>query len=398
MSRKSILFLIIVLYFFAGTLSVFSQLRVTNDKVVVGTTHTIHSEILNENRPYLVYLPPGYETSLNKYSVMYLLDGREHFLHTSGIVEFLSRLGVMPQMIIVAIPNTKDRTHDLTPPLSDSSANFPTAGGADKFLSFIGDELMPLINKTYRTIPYNILAGHSFGGLFVVNALVKRADLFNSYISISPSLWWDNGSYVKSTEKYLEENPSVKKSIYFTVGAEEPQRMHAPLEQLVDFLKKNAPENFKWDYKNLPNDDHGLTPHESIFYGLRFIFSDWRLPADLTSLGLKGMQERFRKLSEELNVKLDVPERDINILGYQLLNQKKVKEAIDVFKYNVEKFPGSANVYDSLGDGLEADGQLVLARQNCETAVKKGAETNDPNLNLYKDHLEKLNKKIHEGE
>lgn len=398
MGRRISLFLFVV-FFFSGSHNIINaQLRIQNDKVILGTAHTIHSDILNENRPYYIYLPPGYETSMNKYPVLYMLDGMEHFLHVSGIAEFLSRQGAMPQMIIVAIPNTSDRTHDLTPPLSDSVKNFPTAGGGDTFLNFIGDELMPAVNKTYRTISYNILAGHSFGGLFVVNALIKRPDLFNAYISISPSMWWDKGSYVTKTEKFLEQNPSIKKSIYFTIGKEEGEQMHAQLGKLIDFLTEKSPKNFKWQFKEFKNDDHGLTPHESLFYGLRFIYSDWRLPADLAALGLEGLQKRFQKISEEFNVRLEVPERAVNLLGYQLLNQKKVKDAINAFQYNVEKYPGSANVYDSLGDGLEADGQMELARLNCELAVKKGTEANDPNLQLYKDHLEKVNKKISEGE
>ncbi len=133
--------------------------------IQLGIQTTLQSEIMGEARPLLIYTPDGYEQSSATYPVIYLLDGDGHLLHTAGATQFLARNGKMPEVIIVGLPNT-DRTRDLTPALSTPDERFPTAGGADTFLSFIADELVPFIDENYRTAPYRILIGHSFGGLF----------------------------------------------------------------------------------------------------------------------------------------------------------------------------------------------------------------------------------------
>ncbi|TFH66787.1 MAG: alpha/beta hydrolase [Gemmatimonadales bacterium] len=101
-------------------------------------------------------------------------------------------------MIVVAIPNTGDRTRDLTPASETEHAGtgFPTAGGADRFLGFLADELIPHIDSTYRTETFRVLVGHSIGGLFATHALLTRPDLFRGYVAISPILWWNRKSLV----------------------------------------------------------------------------------------------------------------------------------------------------------------------------------------------------------
>ena len=113
----------------------------------LGESREIHSDILGEDRPFIVGLPAGYADGEDTYPVVYLLDGPGHFHHTTGTARFLATQNRMPGVIIVAIPNT-DRTRDLTPPISvDSLGTFPTAGGADNFLEFISTELQPNIDQ-----------------------------------------------------------------------------------------------------------------------------------------------------------------------------------------------------------------------------------------------------------
>jgi predicted alpha/beta superfamily hydrolase len=162
-----------------------------------GARVAIKSEVLGEERVILIRTPPGYERNGQRYPVLYLTDGDAHLGHTSGTIEFLSRNGRMPEMIVVAITNT-DRTRDLTPTNASmlrpdgTEMKFPTSGGADKFLKFIETELIPKIEKDYRTQPYRVFAGHSFGGLFAIHSFLTRPESFNAYIAVSPSMQWDN--------------------------------------------------------------------------------------------------------------------------------------------------------------------------------------------------------------
>ena len=189
----------------------------------IGKSYVLKSEVLGEERPFSVYLPNGYSPTGNPTPVMYLLDGDYHFHHTTGVVHFLSTQGRMPEMIVVAIPNTTDRTRDLTPEIvkdDQAKKNFPTGGKANTMLSFIKDELMPHIDKQYNTSPYTMLIGHSFGGIFAVNAFLEEPDLFDSYISISPSMWWDDQSLVEKAEKFLDKKPNLNTYFYMTMGNE----------------------------------------------------------------------------------------------------------------------------------------------------------------------------------
>ena len=132
------------------------------------TKLTLKSAVLGEERLVLVRTPAGYETNKLSYPVLYMTDGDAHMGHTASTIEFLTRNGCIPDLIVVGITNT-DRTRDLTPVKSTNKnaageLQFPTSGGADNFLKFIETELIPRIEKEYRVQPYRILAGHSLGG------------------------------------------------------------------------------------------------------------------------------------------------------------------------------------------------------------------------------------------
>jgi predicted alpha/beta superfamily hydrolase len=123
--------------------------------------------------------------------VLYLLDGESNFEFTAAIIHFLAENERIPGMIVVGIDSgdRSQRTHDLTAPSQvEIERRFsPGNGGADVFLAFIDSELVPYVEKNYRTRPYRILVGHSFGGLFAIHTLATRPMLFNAYIAIDPT-------------------------------------------------------------------------------------------------------------------------------------------------------------------------------------------------------------------
>lgn len=146
----------------------------------VSTRMTIDSKILGEERSLWLRLPPSYGRAAAHYPTLYLTDGDAQMLHTVSTVAFLERQGRIPEMIVVGVNNT-DRTRDLTPSAASpgAAALQPTAGGAGNFLAFFEKELIPWVDSKYRTRPFRIFAGHSFGGLFAVNALATRPELLS---------------------------------------------------------------------------------------------------------------------------------------------------------------------------------------------------------------------------
>jgi predicted alpha/beta superfamily hydrolase len=357
----------------------------------IGEMHTITSTVLGEERRLIVGLPQGYEGGSQHYPVMYLLDGGGHFHHTTGITQFLANQGRMPQMIVVAIPNT-NRTRDLTPAPGEDSERFPTAGGADDFLSFIADELVPWVNDNFRTADYSVLVGHSFGGLFANYALLTRPEAFNAYVSISPSLWWNDRSLVEEARNTVEQQPWSGRYLYMTMGDEGGDMLPAAAA-FTSVLKASPPEGFAWEFVWMNDEDHGSIPHKTTYDALEWVFADFRVPRNLTVMGVDGLQQHFAMVSEKY-FDVDVPENLINQLGYQYLGQGDTERAIEAFELNVEMYPQSANVYDSLGDAYDAAGQDQIAMENYERAYRMAERTNHQSLAIYKANYDRMTQKL----
>ncbi len=348
---------------------------------------TIKSTVLSEDRVILVRTPAGYETNKLSYPVLYMTDGDAHIAHTSTTVEFLARNGRMSEMIIVGIPNT-DRTRDLTPSaaVGPNAAQFPTAGGADKFLKFIETELIPEIEKTYRVQPYRVLAGHSFGGLFALHAMITRPELFKSYIAVSPSLQWSDEATLKRMETFLAGRKELDATLFTSLG-NEPGDIGNAFVSFKKLLEKSKIKGFEWEAEQFNDEDHGSVVLRSHYLGLRKVYDGWQMPRDpatgARAGGLKAAEEHYQRLTKKFGYPIPVPENLINQLGYQMLGAQKFDEAIEIFKTNVERYPNSANVYDSLGEAYEKSGRLDKALPQYERAQMLSQQNNDPNAAVF---------------
>jgi predicted alpha/beta superfamily hydrolase len=354
-------------------------------------TLSLHSSVLGEDRAIIVRTPAGYARGSERYPVLYMTDGMAQLGHTAATIEFLSRQQHMPEMIVVAIANT-DRTRDLTPTHVESNEDgiaLATSGGADAFLKFVETELIPAVESRYRTQPYRVFAGHSFGGLLAVHALATRPELFNAYIAVSPSLWWDGEEPVKRTAELFKSRKELKRSLYVTLG-NEGGNMQTGYDHFRKLLEKSAPAGFEWSSMQMDDEDHGSVVLRSHYQAFRYLFADWRVPQDAAARGLEGVDAHYAKLSKKLGYTIPVPEPLINQIGYRLLAAGKSEEAIAVFKTNVERYPDSANVYDSLGEAYERAGKIDLARESYARAVARATETSDANLTIFKTNLARV--------
>lgn len=361
----------------------------------------IHSKILNEERTIWVRTPPGYQIGKGVYPVVYVTDAPEPVNEIGSTIDFLVRNNRMPPLIVVGIGNT-DRTRDLTPSHADvkqedgTVSTYPTSGGADKFLDFIQSELMPEIEKRYRTAPYRIFAGHSFGGLLAIHTLVARPDLFEAYIAVSPSLQWDSGRTLHQAQQFFAGRSELKKTLFFSLASEgnTPNPMGENFEQLKKTLTAGVPKGMVWESARYPDEDHGSTVFRAHYAGLKMVFSGWPVPREEKTFlpvgGMAGIEKHYAALSERYGYKIPIPESTINNFGYQLMGSKKLSEANVVFERNVQLYPESANVYDSYGEGLEAAGKFESAAQNFQKAIKLGTKYNDGALPQYKQHLERV--------
>ncbi|MFT5602797.1 MAG: putative alpha/beta superfamily hydrolase [Flavobacteriales bacterium] len=242
--------------------------------LIIGQKIEFHSEILDENRILNIYLPNGYhKDSSTTYPVIYLLDGSidEDFLHISGIVQFgsFSWINMIPESIVVGISNI-DRKKDFTFPSSvkQDQIDFPTTGSSEQFIQFIADELQPLVDNKFNTTSEKTIIGQSLGGLLATEILFKNPDLFNNYIIVSPSLWWDAESLLDATPvEYTKP-----KSIYIAVGKEGPI-MQRTAKQLFKKIKKGNQTNSKINFKYYKAQNHGDVLHLATYDAFKVIFA-----------------------------------------------------------------------------------------------------------------------------
>src|SRR5258706_3938989 len=174
----------------------------------IGRTYRIASHTLGETRVIDVSLPQSYgDDTTRRYPVLVVLDGDYELQIAAAISQFYAASSQIPELIVVGVRNT-DRSRDMTPPLLPDFPLPPEiseAGGAESFLGFIGDELLPYIDRRYRTAPLRVLVGHSLGGLFATYALSHRPELFIGYVLLEPSLWWNRGHEVDQAKVVLRE-------------------------------------------------------------------------------------------------------------------------------------------------------------------------------------------------
>ena len=150
-------------------LLVYSSTTGADAQIVIGQTHGIHSAVLNEERNYRVYLPDSYAWAKDRrYPVLYVLDGESEFLHTAASVDYLAAHGEIPELVVVGLDSTV-RVRDFSP--TDWPEAWVGGGGAGNFKRFLSTELIPTIERTYRTDGFRVLSGPSAGGLFALYCL-----------------------------------------------------------------------------------------------------------------------------------------------------------------------------------------------------------------------------------
>jgi predicted alpha/beta superfamily hydrolase len=354
----------------------------------------IHSRLLKEDRTYQVSLPASYHWALNRrYPVLFVLDGERNFLHTAASAEFLASQGEIPEVIVVGIVSTV-RIRDFTQ--TDWSSHWVGGGGAQHFRSFLSRELIPRIDKDYRTNRFRILAGHSASGQFALYTLTSEPSLFNAYIVVSPSLDWDNELPQRSLEESFGHTDSLRAFLYFAWSDDAGQALEQDLK-VVTTLETRSPKGFRWVAKGFPDETHVSISLLAHIDALRRVFVGFRFHNDLLDKGFAYAQRHFQSVSDTVGYPIPVPEEVINNFAYEALAKGDSQEAIVFFKRNVTQNPNSANAYDGLADAYEKAGTWKEAIASSETSIALARKFNDPNLAYFVEHLKKIKKKSTRG-
>lgn len=241
-----------------------------NTPFVLGTIREIQSGELSEKRVLNIYFPEGYnQDDTVRYPVIYLLDGSadEDFIHISGLVQFCNFpwVNILPKSIVVGIANV-DRRRDFTFPTTilKDKKDFPTTGSSGKFISFLEKELQPFIDKNYKTNSSKTIIGQSLGGLLATEILFRKPTLFNRYIIVSPSLWWNKESLLSTKPLALSSDFRQQTFVYVAVG-KEGKIMEADVKKLVSIITESHSKNIKLDVQYFPGENHASILHNAVY-------------------------------------------------------------------------------------------------------------------------------------
>lgn len=243
--------------------------------VTIGTSYTLESALLQQQRPVHVYLPPSYADGKQRYPVLYLLDGgiAQDFLHVAGVASLAADYRNIREFIVIGV-ETLDRYHELVHPSTVplERERLPTAGGSQKFRQFLATELLPYVRQHFRVTDESVLMGESAAGLFVVETFLRQPDLFQGYVAISPSLWWNNQSLALTAPGFSKRFDYRNKRLYLSI-ADEGGTMQDGMNSLVNALKAEAPKSLQWQYRPMPQENHGTIYHPAVLDAVRSLFA-----------------------------------------------------------------------------------------------------------------------------
>jgi predicted alpha/beta superfamily hydrolase len=366
---------IIIIIAFLGVINTsFSQIKEVDN--TVGKTILLKSEILNQDRKIQIYLPENYHTSKVKCPVIYVFDSQKYFLNAVSYQKNLDYVDETPGFIVVGI-KTKD---------SERRAFYNTE--STKFSNYLENELLPYIDKTYRTLANErVFFGWQRAAAFGIEALASKPDLFKGYFIASPTFLTDKR--VSDVGKMLDKRSSLDNYLYFTLGNVEAWSLDNT-NALANVLKEKAIKKMKWKYDLFDDENHYSTTIITMNKGLKSFFKDYA-PIRFYSLaefnksgGITALKKRFKNRGERYQISnevhsdtkrylflLAVRENNFSVFtkldrefpdflasftrdnmferfGQFYVKHKAYKKAVAYYKKGIQKFPKSTRLKTKL--------------------------------------------------
>lgn len=359
--------------------------------------NVIHSDILNDEREISVYLPPSYYTTKQNFPVLYILDGDYNFFYVSGLLELQSAISEnIPEIILVGISGKGTETYRKN--CKPNIERIKDKGNADQYSDFIEKELVAFVNKNYRTADFKILAGHSVGGLFIINTVLQKPNSFNSFIAISPALWWEKNAINEVAIQTFESNPSFSSDVYVSLANEKGMGV----DKFLDVAKEYKLSDSIFKFKHFPNENHNSVGLPTYIWALKDIFKTWEgeieyfknttelkdyhsslienygstfnmQPSLLIytiyvlkdkSKELEKMQVEIKQLFPEANPKFN------NLLAERLIREDKKAEAKELLEKSIEEYPEFFSNYHTLSKLNLASGNNDVADTLINEAIE----------------------------
>lgn len=281
-----------------GVLLICCNALAANSQVQNSFTSTTELKSINlaESRAVNIQLPTSYyQNKQQSYPVLYVLDGDNLQSSAEFTQSFLASKQHIPEMIIVSIPHTGERTRDFSPYFRHSGKKNQ---GATNFIDFLKGELIPFINKTYRASDYRILAGHSQSGLFVIHSLIQEPNLFKARFAFSPSLH-HTPKLQQDIKDFLSYNNTIDGFLYTNVGGSEFFKIKDAIELTKQSFIKHPKNGLRvvFDYNEF--DGHQSTPNIGFHKALKSLYKPHKLDFGYSQLSYSEIISHFKATSQE---------------------------------------------------------------------------------------------------
>jgi len=337
----------------------------------------IKSKVYGETREILVSLPANYQQDKDKiYPVIYLTDANMQLPHAAPMIHYLA--GGISELIVVGI-QTFDRHNELSPYHQDGT-EFSKSQGAEKLLSFIETEVKPLINQTYRTAPFEILSGHSLGGLFTMFTFARHPEKFDAYFALSPTLAWAEGKLLEQIEHSLVSLENNKILVAYSEKETPFVKQYAAFEKFLALMETKAPSSLDISARFISGEDHMTIAHLGLYHALRYTFRDWWLSSNT----MVGAPEKFDAHYERLSIRLGyevIPEfNELWGLTAYLIREQHYNEANYVIKKWQSFYPKQSGPNYEQAKLFIAQNKPYLAAKSIRLAIEYAA----PNSRQYR--------------
>lgn len=249
--------------------------------VVVDSTeqHILESRCVGQNYIIKVWLPDSYHQTDLAFPVLYLLDGDHAFAMATDIVEYLTYGSHVPKLIIVSPAYGDKRMPEFNNGVGTNMRGrdfrafevewSPFQPGADKYLEFVRQELIPFVESRYRTTPDRTLWGYSGGSWFALYTLLSQPGLFGRYICVDGI----HAGHLKLEQDYAASHGDLPVRLAILPGGHNPEELtdHQRLHQSL--LARNYP-GLKLDFIVLNDLGHFAVSAEGLTKGLIAVFRD----------------------------------------------------------------------------------------------------------------------------
>lgn len=355
-------------------LNTYSRAQEDGSPVSIGTYRTLHSRVLNEDRTLLVNLPEGYDETTINYPVLYVLYGgqvRGYFAESVHIVDRLHGAGLIPPLIVVGVRNV-DRYRDNLPVNREGEK-----GGAENFLKFFTDELVPFIDESYRTKDLRILLGPQAGASFSLYALMEQPGFFRVNIVTNP--FWNRSSreYLLTRAGDFSSNEGSSQSFIFITckTGDDDQETMKHLNRLTAIFEEGKKTGLTLILHSRDKEEaDGIIPSPGLREGLEAYFKDYRFPEDKDVAGLEDLKRYYHNLSQEYGYEIDIPEITLIRQGDRLQQRGKDEEAKVFYEYVTEHYPQNLDGYHRLAELHRRMGDYGRSIENYERFLERRQE------------------------